>query len=155
MDPRIIPAKVEHLAAMAGQILEADRRELEDCYGVSAYYVLGQSFAASRASWAAVVDGEVIAMFGVVPREEPGTGRPWMIGTKHLTKHRYTFGKGCGDVIEAMLDTFPRLENIVDRRNRTAIAWLKWLGFELGETVITGEKALPYITFRMERKCNI
>ena len=52
-----------------------------------------------------------------------------------------------------MLDAPPRLETVVDCRNKTAISWLQWLGFELGETLITGEKALPYLIFRMERKC--
>lgn len=140
---------------MAGQLLDSDVRELEDCYGQSAYFVLGSSFAASKLCWAAVVDGQVIAMFGVVPRERAGEGRPWMIGTKHLPKHRFKFGKGCAGVITEMLEAFPYLENIVDCRNRRAIQWLKWLGFEFGDIVMMGNGTLPYITFKMEKRCNI
>jgi hypothetical protein len=152
MDHRIVPAGTHHLIAMAGNLLPDDIRELEDCYGQSAYFVLGQSFAASKLRWTAVVDGQVIAMFGVAPGERAGEGRPWMIGTRFLPQHRFKFGKGCAGVIEAMLDAFPVLENIVDCRNRRAIQWLKWLNFEFDEEpVLVGRLSLPFITFRMRR----
>jgi hypothetical protein len=154
MDHRIVIARTHHLISMAGNLLEEDKRELEDCYGVNAYFTLGSSFAASKLCWAAVVEGEVIAMFGVVPMGKAGHGRPWMIGTKYLPKHRFKFGKGCAEVIAEMLDSFPHLENIVDCRNRKALQWLKWLGFEFGDIVMVGDGTLPYITFRMERTCS-
>ena len=152
MDRRIVQAEACHLVAMAGRLREEDVRELEDAYGENAYFVLGQSFAASVLCWAAVVDGETIAMFGVTPRGPWPAGRPWMIGTKDLDRHRFKFSKGCAAVVQEMLGTFPSLENVVDQRNRKTVRWLKWLGFDFGKTILVGQKNLPYQVFSMEKR---
>lgn len=152
MDRRIVQATGEHLAQMIGRIRDDDARELEDGYGEDPYFVLGQSFAASVLCWAAVVDRETIAMFGVVPRGPWPAGRPWMIGTKDLDKHRFKFVKGCREVVQEMLGTFPSLENVVDVRNRKTIRWLRWLGFDFGKIILVGQKNLPYQIFSMEKR---
>lgn len=152
MDRRIVPAEVKHLTAMAGRLRAEDARELEDTYGENPYFVLGQSYAASVLCWAAVVDGETIAMFGVTPRGPAGQGRPWMIGTKDLDRHRFKFSKGCAAVVQEMLDTFPSLENVVDCRNRKTVRWLKWLGFDFGQVILVGQKNVPCQIFTMEKR---
>jgi hypothetical protein len=150
MDRRIVQAELEHVPAVAFNIRPDDARELMVAYDSDPYSIILQSFSISEKCWTAIVDGEPIAIFGVVMKGA-GQGRPWMVGTTALDRHRLKFTKGCQAVIDEMLSVFPVLENVVDTRNKRNIRWLRWLGFEFGEIIFVGLQSLPFITFRMEK----
>ena len=79
-----------------------------------------------------IVDGEPVCAFGVTPISSlTGLGAPWMVGSTALDAHFRGFLRGCGPVVEAMLERWPCLVNYVDARNQRAVKWLKWLGFSI------------------------
>ncbi|MGL4680418.1 MAG: hypothetical protein ACRCWC_13680 [Plesiomonas shigelloides] len=118
-------------AMVAAMIRPDDRRELA-AIGLKPLQSIVSSLAASSKSWVGLVDNVPVCIFGVSEWGD-GTGRPWMIGTVELEEHQRIFIRKCKECVESMQDGYELLHNYVDARNERAIAWLKWLGFVIGD----------------------
>ncbi len=148
MSHAIVTAELGHIKPIALTIRDADRDELAALYAQAPEEILTQSFCLSKLCWTGLVDDVPICMFGVVELE-PGTGRPWMIGTTLLEKHQIVFLRNCRDMVEAMHLCFDHLENYVDARNKMVITWLKWLGFKFDAPEPLGPLGLPFLRFTL------
>lgn len=143
----IRPATVFDAAVVAAGIRPGDKQELA-AMGYQPLVAVLMSMQDSSRSWAGVVDGEVICVFGVGTWPD-GTGRPWMIGTALLDKHAKLFLSHCRECVSAMRGGYALLHNHVDVRNERAIRWIKWLGFEIGPAVPVGMNGEPFYRFWM------
>jgi hypothetical protein len=149
----IVPSRSEHIAHIAANIRETDRRELYDYMMLTPQEALERSFASSKLAWTGLIDGVPVAMFGVVPASFLSeTGRPWLISTTEIEKHQLTFLRRCKPVVKTMTLCYSRLENFVAEYNTNAIAWLYWLGFKFGKPEPMGAMRVPFIKFTMETK---
>jgi hypothetical protein len=149
----LIPAKHEHIAHIAANVRDADRRELYDYMLLSPKEALERSFASSGLVWTWLIDDVPVVMFGVVPASFlSNTGFPWMISTVEVENHQLTFLRRCKPVVKKMTLCYSRLENCVAVYNVKAIQWLAWLGFQFGETEPMGMFKVPFIKFYMETK---
>lgn len=90
----------------------------------------------ARSTWAVTgfVNYVPVCMFGVAPGSVlTGVGIPWMLATSALDRADVRFIREFLPrnrlAVQAMLDTYPRLVNIVDERNSRAMHWLRRLGF--------------------------
>jgi hypothetical protein len=70
-----------------------------------------------------------------------------MVGTDRVVEHRKTFLRESRRWVAHFHDTWKVLSNLVDERNRTHIAWLKWLGCEFHETHNIGPENSPFLRF--------
>ena len=94
------------------------------------------------------VDGRPVCLFGVTPRTLIGNGGViWLVGTDDLVFHKIAFLKRNKPWVELMLRKYGTLENYVDVRNRVAIRWLGWLGFEFDEPEPYGVMRKPFMRF--------
>lgn len=153
MVPEIVPAKAEHIAAIAANVRAADRAELWASSCSAPGDVLKRGLSVSAKTWTGMIDGVPVCMFGVAPASVmAGAGRPWMVGTDMLDRYPRTFLRRCRPMVYEMLDMFPYLENYVDFRNTRAIEWLRWLGFSFSEPELIGPFRLPFLRFYMMRQ---
>ena len=85
----------------------------------------------------------VIGMFGVVPSDNKEYGVAWLLSSSELLNHTLQFLRECPKWIEEMGQDYKYLYNYVDVRNEVGNKWLKFLGFNLIDTVKYGyEKKL-------------
>ena len=129
----IVPATPAHIGRIATRMRADDRAECA-AFGLSPRDALRRGLAESTLAWTAKVDGRPEAMFGlVVVSAIEALGRPWLLGTDAVFAHgRALLAEGPG-LIAAMLDSTPRLENLVSATNTRAIALLRRWGFTLEE----------------------
>lgn len=149
--PEIVPATAQHIPAIAAAVRDADRTELWAYGCVTPLDCLCHGLEYSRKAWTGLIDGIPVCMFGVVPSSILGNvGRPWMVGTKLLDEHPHVFLRRCQGCLREMREGFDTLENFVDVRNKRAIEWLVWLGFDIwmpAEKI--GPYGLPFFRFGM------
>lgn len=79
-------------------------------------------------------DGEPCAMFGVSPDPNNGEfGTIWMLGTERPFSNPFLFARASKDWVVDLCEPYEACGNWVWEENRTAIQWLKWLGFRFPE----------------------
>lgn len=78
--------------------------------------------------WAALVDGQVEAIFGVGINNDP-----WFLATDVLDKHKVKFLRESQYYIGIMKDKYDWLINWIDPDNKLTARWLKWSGFTIDE----------------------
>lgn len=108
----------------------------------------------STSCWTIMRDeNEPVSIFGVGAISMiGGRGAPWLLSTDNVLKLSIPFLKGCKDYVNLMLDQFPKLENMIDARNKVSIRWLKWMGFDILDAKPSGPFQVPFHTFKMERE---
>lgn len=153
---RIVPATEAHVEEMATRVRAADVEELWASGRKTPVEAMRLGIQVSTDAWAGLVDGEVMCVFGVAPYSMlTGTGVPWMVGSTLIDRHASRFAMRCRPVVNRMLDDYPHLVNYVDSRNRRAIRWLRWLGFEVGEPEPYGWQGIPFHRFEMTREVSL
>jgi hypothetical protein len=153
MKAEIVPAQIEHVPAIASNMREADREELRSAWCMTPLDCMFHGLRYSEKTWTGLIDGVPVCMFGCVPASILGNvGRPWMVGTNSLDKYPLVFLRRCKreGCLAEMLERFDRLENYVDVRNKRAIQWLMWLGFDIRQPPeLIGPYKLPFFRFEM------
>ena len=79
----------------------------------------------------ALHDGRLIAVFGCASMpDSPGNGIPWMLCTAAIDKAPpRSVALAADRVVSGWMATHARLSNLVHRRNKRAITFVRWLGF--------------------------
>lgn len=109
--------------------------------------VLTMSVMNSLDAWVITDDGEAIAVYGVGPSDEAGSGIVWMLGTPGMERPRakIAIGRETYAVIKRWHGRWPRLFNHVDARNSISIFWLFRAGFEIEDVDLThGRESRPF-----------
>ena len=129
---QVVPAEMFHAEQMAPNMRKADALEIWAWSRREPAEALTLAINSSSKCWAVIYDGEVAAMFGVVPGTiVDRTGTPWMLDTELLEKFQFTFLRHCASYVADMAEGFDRLVNYVHGQNDASIRWLRWLGFDL------------------------
>lgn len=95
-------------------------------------------------------DLDPVAMFGVCPvrRASPKTGQIWMLGTDKMWDIRFDLVKKVSLWLDAITKSYDFVYNVIDKRNRVHIKFIKRLGFQLiREIPEYGHGRLPFIEF--------
>lgn len=148
---RIVPAEPWHAAVIAANPRPADLAELHACSRAKPHDAMTRGMEATANPFTGLYDGVPVCMFGAAPFSiMGGIGTAWMIGSAALDR----FGvqkdllRLSVPVVEYMQAQFPTLlYNFVDQRNRSAIRWLRWLGFEFNDPIPYGVDGLPFLPF--------
>lgn len=134
----IVASTPEHIAPIAENMREADRREVWASHRHTPHQALARSLDNSQLAWTCLVDGVPAFMWGVarVGSILSDTGAPWLLGTPDIRKVQRDFLRECPGYVVRMQEMFPRLENYVHADNAASIRWLRWCGF-------TAERDVP------------
>jgi len=151
----IVDSTEDHVLELIDTLREADVQELT-ALGMDPGHALVHSFHTSAGMRFTALNEEdqVICMFGVGSETFLSTwGVPWLLASELLdggTAMRLC--RRCRGFIQIMAGRFDLLINFVDARQETAIRWLEWLGFEIGEAEPYGPEGLPFHRFEMRRE---
>ena len=147
----IVPATMAHAEELAANMRKADVAEIWAAGRHKPLEALKLSLVVSRDPKAGLVDGRVVCMFGIAaPTLMSFTGVPWLLGSEELARHWRYFLRANIPVVARMREEYDVLANYVDARNKTAIRWLKWLGFDIKEAQPYGPDGLPFHRFEMK-----
>lgn len=144
----IRPTQIGDAEALAANLRESDRAELEACGFVDMLTPIAGSVAVSTLCWTATVDGQVACIIGASPLEG-STGSPWMLGTPLLDQHSRVLVRKTPEYIALMLGVFPHLLNYVHAGNTTSVRWLRRLGFTLHAATPYGARGELFHQFEM------
>lgn len=132
-------------------ILEHARQEnideLQVFDGMVLQDALTKSIENSAEAFVAVIDGDPVCAFGVVPSKVPGVGTPWMVGTSTIDQHGTAFLRGSKAVISDLMNRWNLLLNYADTRNVRGLRWLRFMGFTIHAAEPVGPKGMLFHRF--------
>lgn len=148
----IVPGKLLHCMRLGDSLRAEDRAELEALGRPDPHYALVECLQASDVVFAAVVEGEVAAMFGCSPVTEAptGVGCVWFLTGSAFAAHPRAFVRIARSVMKQLLERYPVLVNFIDARYSAAVRWAKWLGFDVKAPVPYGPAGMLFHPARLE-----
>lgn len=150
---KVIAATPEHAAFIADNMRDDDRQEIWASNQHTPIEALEKAMIRSTKLWTATVDDVPCLMFGVAPASVlGGLGVPWLLGTEDIHKVKRQFIRECRSYVGEMLNSYPKLVNMVDVRNEVSIRWLIWLGFELSPALPLGMEGELFHPFHLEKR---
>lgn len=114
--------------------------------GLEPRFAVEESIANSTEAYALVLDGEVAAIFGILPAEMGAT--VWAMTSDVVDKKPISFARHSKHIAAILLGKRPVLSNWIDARHEECIRWFGWLGFKFVEQrLING-----ILFFRIEKE---
>lgn len=103
-----------------------------------------------------MVDGEPLAIFGVVPARDDllgpvERGIVWMLTGEGVERHRILFARVSRVVVADIAAKYGCLLNMVDARYGAALRWAKWVGFTVGDPMPFGRDGRPFCPIELRR----
>lgn len=150
MDVQISQLCDADLALMAGKMRPMDLFEFDVMTGgVPPIDTLRHLLARSRRARAAYIDGELVAVYGVLSQTLlDKSGNPWLAATDMIDRPavRRAFIASTRSEAAYLARGFSHLWNMVSEDNLVAIRWLKWVGFVFDGTSydIRGHRFLKF-----------
>ena len=146
-----VRATREHALALGPRLLGADELEVRASSGMEPTEACESSVAASQEAYALVVEGEVLALWGVAPLGAWhlfGALRPgavWCLVSRDAPRHRRLLARRSRAALEDLLTRWDWLGNYVDARYVSALRWVQWLGFHVAPHAVPwGVARLPF-----------
>ncbi len=116
------PFEPADAGALAPRLRAADLRELEAATGERPLDALERCTRSSDPCFS-VVDGQVIAVFGVVP-DGPERGIVWMVGSDEIASRAVPFARIMRPWVGRLQERYRILWNVADARNVVHLRWL-------------------------------
>lgn len=138
------------LKPLSRRLRVPDRNEMLTC-GHSVEEGLKFGFENSKPCLSIIINGNPVGIFGVVPTTVEGLGAVWLAGTPEMvsTRHRFRFLRESKKWLNELFQDYKVLGNYIDSRNTVHVEWIKWMGFEIKETMdIDG---VPFYRFFKEK----
>ena len=158
---RIRMATLAHVSEMAPNVRECDRREIWAQSHMEPGPALAESVFRLTSesphpveSHACLLDGEVVAMFGIVDVSETAgvkTAILWMIGTDKIYDNADLFHEHTAQWLAYYRSRFEHIYNWVDSRNTAAVKWIESVGFEVRVPAPYGPDGVPFHYFEWRR----
>lgn len=132
------PMRPEDLPqVLALELCQEDKEEIRALSGEDPQETLKLSIECTPEPWVVLLEGQIVAVYGVSPAQGYDFGIPWFLSTGDHRVFAKTFLKGSKEVIERFHEEYTVLSNVVDSRHTVAVRWLKWLGFEFLQKPLT------------------
>ncbi|HWV38855.1 MAG TPA: hypothetical protein VN033_10315 [Vulgatibacter sp.] len=144
-----MPAAPAHVDELAPKLRPADAAEVLASGGFTPREALEESVRASAHAFAALFDGEVAGMWGVV--DGPGCGIVWALTGPAVERHPKAFLRHSRVAVGVLLRHYPALVNYVDARYAAALRWVRRLGFEVGPPETFGAAGLLFHRILLRR----
>ena len=127
--------KTKYYAPLAAAMRSDDKREAIAALGMGGASALYMSMYCSQEVYVAVDDEDgPLCAFGVCKAN--GINAIWFIASAEIEHHKRELLTHSRQLLDALVDKYGRLENMVDVRSRKSIRFIKWLGFTLNPEII-------------------
>ncbi len=131
---------------IAFNLREADKQELK-ALGIKSNYGVLKDALSHQDCYTAYWYQKPIAMFGIAPVEE-FIGSIWLVGTDDITDTcPVSFLRYSKRVLSGLIGEYRMACNMVDKRNKVHVEWLKWLGFSFIREVTFGPENNTFYEF--------
>ena len=140
--------KPEDIGAVAKRIRAIDREEIYLASLLDPERAIKVSVANAEYAYTVRYDDEVALVFGINRRSLLcDVFAPWMLGTDIVDSHPILFTRDSLVFIKRLVANYPMQENWVLEKNVAAVAWLKWLGFDMDPPAPHGACRANFIRF--------
>lgn len=147
MQPYYRPTIKTDLEPLAAILREADKKEVRASSGKNPIEALTFCFEVSEECNSIIHNDKVIGMFGC-SRINEDMGSPWLLGSDHIPEIKRAVLTVSKQWVEDKQKEYKILLNYIDKRNRYAFNWLKYLGFNfVREVEKFGVEERPFIEF--------
>jgi len=144
------PFEPADAGALAPRLRAADLREIDAATGERALDAIERCTRSSDPCLS-VVDGQVIAVFGVVP-DGPERGIVWMVGSDEIASRAIPFARIMRPWVGRLQERYRILWNFADARNEVHLRWIRWCGFTIHRTLEAhGVGRVPFCEFSRVR----
>jgi hypothetical protein len=131
--------------------------EVLECaaHGLTPEGALLDSLERSEEAYAAIFDGQVACLFGVVHLATwngERIGGAWLLTSDLVERHRKAFWRACRPALLELFERWDVLVNAIDVRHEKAIRWAERLGLQLGPAEPFGLAGEPFRAFRARRE---
>ena len=141
----------EDCAYIAERMRQEDVDEVRASSGDCPMTAMTKGFAASYPPLTVVKNHTIpVAMFGSVPDYTGGVSKCviWLLGTDEIWDIRFQFLRESAMWVDAISRDYEFAYNLIDKRNKLHIRWLKWLGFKFVREIPNhGHEGLPFLEF--------
>lgn len=138
------PATWSDAIALAARLRPADVQELAAASGMAPTAALEAGVKSSVYCRAALLDGVVFSIFGVVSKREFGAA--WMLASDQIAQSPRLIVNESSHWIRQLHRFHDVLANVVDERNTLHVRWLKWCGFSVIRRIESfGPQRLPFL----------
>lgn len=152
MSVEIVPATEAHARELAGRLRAADRAEIMAA-GIRPGRTVLSSWRHAVVRKAALVDGDVAALWGVTGMVLGGVGTPWLLTAPPCEMvSALTFARIYRAEAVSMLGLFGLLENYVDSTYYGAVRMLVIAGFKLDDPAPFGRFGALFRRFEMRAR---
>lgn len=142
------PSSLSDVTYLADRLRREDVQEIQASSGSTPLEALTNGFRSSNPCITVVHGDEPVAMFGVVPTDQPEIASIWLLASDDLRLARKEFMRQTKDWLSKFHEKYPMLWNLVDARNNTHIRWLKWAGVVfLKRHESIGVESRPFLEF--------
>lgn len=131
---------MEAAAEVASNLLPDDRREIEEGHGCDPHELLTDCVWEPETVYFTVPNGKTAGMAGVSDGD-----MIWMLCTPAILEYPLTFAREAKRFVDGRPE--PLLWNIVDKRNKTHLKLLKFLGFTFLQQFEYGPNKTTFIEF--------
>ena len=153
----VITATKTHAAILAPRLRKEDVEEIRAMNNHKPIDALLGAFTAPKAEAYASVEGiEVIGMFGVSDCQN-GTdyGVPWMLTSNLIKNISKKFLRECKTWVDHLGRNYSVLYNFVHSKNKIAMRWLQWCGFDIKFQRPHGIRRETFYLFTKETKKHV
>lgn len=146
-----VPATLELAERISWRLRASDIEEARAAHGYSPQDACRLSVAASQYAFCWLVNDEPIYLCGLRSGTAFNrTGQVWGLGTDDMRRYAKTFWPASQRFIAFCRGHVDVLENWVDVRNTASMAWIKRLGFTMGEPEPYGNEGRLFQHFWMK-----
>lgn len=139
------PPTAEDIAHVAATMRDEDVLEVAASHGHSPFQALVESIHQSTHSFACVVDGVAVCIFGFTCVPDSGDAAIWLLGSQDLMGLRRVFLVEARRILDAWSEQFNVMFNYVSAGSKLTRRWLRGMGFREGpEPVSYGAAGLPF-----------
>lgn len=147
---RVEPATIEHVYALAKNLRDADRAEVEAA-GMTARAAIRRCFRSGVMCSTAFVDGEIACMWGLAGTMISDVGHPFLLTTPAVERAPIALIKIGKNEVARMLRLRPVLFDYVAAEYSRAIGLLKLFGFTVHVPQPFGPTGAPFCKFELRR----
>lgn len=145
---RVRVAQPEDAEQLAPRLRAADLAEIDAATSKTPLEILQTGLQSGDRSYTVeLASGEVVALFGVAPTQEPRLGSVWLLASDGILQIRLTFLRHSLAHLRSLFAGYDLLGNMVDERNTVHVQWLRWLGFRFLRRVPCGRRGETFLEF--------
>lgn len=146
----IIPSTEDHAQELAFTMRQVDRDEIWASGHKFPLEALLGGIKGPGEAYTCFYKDEVVCMFGVTKQTLLGReGVPWLLGSDLILDHAEFFLRESLIFMDDWNGKYSVLVNLVDKRNKIAIRWLKWLGFNIFPAIPFGPDKMLFHAFEL------